>query len=87
MNISELPIDKLKLCIENEKRRLADIVETYNKEYDEYSRWLSQVDEKKEERESHFNSLTKSLVGAQEFIKECETRLTKLQNGEISESN
>ena len=79
MNISELPIDKLKLCIENEKRRLADIVETYNKEYDEYSRWLSQVDEKKEERELHFNSLTKSLVGAQEFIKECETRLKEIE--------
>ena len=79
MNISELPIDKLKLCIENEKHRLADIVETYNKEYDEYSRWLSQVDEKKEERELHFNSLTKSLVGAQEFIKECETRLKEIE--------
>ena len=79
MNISELPIDKLKLCIENEKRRLADIVETYNKEYDEYSRWLNQVDEKKEERETHFESLTKALVCAQEFIKECETRLKEIE--------
>lgn len=79
MNISELPIDKLKLCVENEKRRLADIVETYNKEYDEYSRWLSQVDEKKEEREAHFERLKNALIGAQEFINNCETRLKEIE--------
>ena len=81
MNIAELPIDKLKQCVENEKNRLTDIVETYNKEYDKYSRWLSQVDEKKEEREAHFESLKNALIGAQEFIKECETRLKEIQNG------
>lgn len=31
MNIAELPIDKLKQCVENEKSRLTDIVDTYNK--------------------------------------------------------
>lgn len=79
MNISELPIDKLKLCIENEKHRLADIVETYNKEYDEYSRWLNLVEEKKEEREAHFESLKNALIGAQEFINNCEIRLKEIE--------
>ena len=81
MNISELPLDKLKQCLENERNRLIDIVETYNKEYDEYSRWVNLVEEKKKEREAHFESLTKALVCAQEFIHECETRLKEIQNG------
>lgn len=50
MNIGELDIDKLKQCVINEKRRLEDIVNTYNKEYDEYARWLNLVDEKKKEK-------------------------------------
>lgn len=79
MNISELPIDKLKLCIENEKRRLVDIVETYNKEYDEYARWWYLVEEKKKKREAHFESLKNSLIGAQEFINDCETRLKEIE--------
>lgn len=78
MNISELPIDKLKQCIENEKRRLTDIVNTYNKEYDEYAKWLNLVDEKKKEREAHFESLKNSLIGAQKFIKDCEIRLKEI---------
>lgn len=86
MNIYEQPIDKLKLCIENEKRRLSDIVNTYNKEYNEYARWLNLVEEKKKEREAHFERLTKALSCAQEFIHECETRLTQLENGETSQS-
>lgn len=79
MNISELPIDKLKQCIENEKYRLADIVDTYNKEYDEYARWLNLVKEKKKEREEYFESLKNSLIGAQKFIKDCETRLKEIE--------
>ena len=84
MNIYEQPIDKLELCIVNEKRRLSDIVDTYNKEYDEYARWLNLVEEKKEEREAHFESLTNALRCAQAFIRECQIQLDKLkQNGEI----
>lgn len=81
MNISELSIDKLKQCVENEKSRLTDIVNTYNKEYDEYARWLNLVEEKKKKREAHFESLKNALIGAQEFIKECEIRLKEIQNG------
>ena len=84
MNIYEQPIDKLKLCIENEKRRLSDIVNTYNKEYDEYARWLNLIEEQKEKGDAHFESLTKSLSCAQQFIHECETRLNQLQNGAAS---
>lgn len=80
MNISELPIDKLKQCVENEKNRLTDIVDTYNKEYNEYSRWLDLVEEKKEEREAHFESLKNALICAQEFINNCETRLKEIEN-------
>lgn len=87
MNISELPLDKLQQCIENEKKRLSEIVNTYNREYDEYANWLNLVEEKKKEREAHFEHLKNALIGAQEFIKECETRLTQLQNGEVSQSN
>ena len=79
MNIAELPIDKLRQCVENEKDRLTDIVNTYNKEYDEYVRWLNLVDEKKKEREAHFESLKNALISAQEFIKECETRLKEIE--------
>lgn len=83
MNIYEQPIDKLELCIVNEKRRLSDIVDTYNKEYAEYARWLNLVEEKKAEREAHFESLTNALACAQEFIRECQIQLDKLkQNGE-----
>lgn len=81
MNIGELDIDKLKQCVINEKRRLEDIVDTYNKEYDEYARWLDLVDEKKKEREAHFESLKNALIGAQKFIKDCETRLKEIENG------
>ena len=80
MNISELPIDKLKQCIENEKNRLADIVDIYNKEYDEYARWLNLIEEKKKEREVHFESLKNALICAQEFIHNCETRLKEIEN-------
>ena len=79
MNISELPIDKLKQCVENEKNRLTDIVETYNKEYDEYARWLNLVEEKKKKREAHFESLKNALISAQEFINDCETRLKEIE--------
>lgn len=81
MNIGELDIDKLKQCVINEKRRLADIVDTYNKEYDEYTKWLNLVEEKKKEREARFESLKNALNGAQEFIKDCETKLKEIQNG------
>lgn len=81
MNIAELPIDKLKQCIENEKNRLTDIVKTYNKEYDEFANWWYLVEEKKKEREAHFESLKNSLIGAQKFIKDCETRLKEIENG------
>lgn len=79
MNIGELDIDKLKQCIINEKRRLADIVDTYNKEYDEYAKWLNLVDEKKKEREAHFESLKNALIGAKKFINDCETRLKEIE--------
>ena len=79
MNIGELDIDKLKQCVINEKNRLADIVNTYNKEYDEYTKWLESVDEKKKEREVHFESLKNSLIGAQKFIEDCETRLNEVE--------
>ena len=79
MNIGELDIDKLKQCVINEKNRLADIVNTYNKEYDEYAKWLESVDEKKKEREVHFESLKNSLIGAQKFIEDCETRLNEIE--------
>lgn len=79
MNISELPLDKLKQCLENERNRLTDIVDTYNKEYDEYVRWLNLVEEKKKEREAHFESLRNALVCAQEFIHKCETRLKEIE--------
>lgn len=79
MNIGELDIDKLKQCIVNEKHRLTDIVDTYNKEYDEYAMWLNLVDEKKKEREAHFEKLKNSLICAQEFIKDCETRLKEIE--------
>jgi len=86
MNIYEQPIDKLQLCIVNEKRRLSDIVDTYNKEYDEYARWLNLVEEKKAEREAYFERLTKALSCAQKFIHDCEEQIKKLQNGEVSQS-
>lgn len=79
MNIGELDIDKLKQCVINEKNRLADIVNTYNKEYDEYTKWLESVEEKKKEREVHFESLKNSLIGAQKFIEDCETRLNEIE--------
>ena len=79
MNIGELDIDKLKQCVINEKRRLADIVDTYNKEYDEYTKWLNLVEEKKKEREARFESLKNALIGAQEFINNCETRLKEIE--------
>lgn len=79
MNIGELDIDKLKQCVINEKNRLADIVNTYNKEYDEYTKWLESVEEKKKEREVHFESLKNSLIGAQKFIEDCETRLNEVE--------
>jgi len=79
MNIAELPLDKLKQCIENEKRRLTDIVDTYNKEYDEYAKWLNLVEEKKKERDAYFESLTKALTCAQEFIYKCEIRLKEIE--------
>ena len=87
MNIYEQPIDKLELCIVNEKRRLSDIVATYTKEYNEYARWLNLVEKKKEEREAYFERLTKAVICAQEFIRECQIQLDKLkQNGETSQS-
>ena len=79
MNIGELDIDKLKQCVINEKNRLTDIVNTYNKEYDEYAKWLESVEEKKKEREAQFESLKNSLIGAQKFIEDCETRLNEIE--------
>lgn len=79
MNIGELDIDKLKQCVINEKNRLADIVNTYNKEYNEYAKWLESVEEKKKEREARFESLKNSLIGAQKFIEDCEKRLNEVE--------
>lgn len=79
MNIGELDIDKLKQCVINEKNRLADIDATYNKEYYEYTKWLESVEEKKKEREAHFESLKNSRIGAQKFIEDCETRLNEIE--------
>ena len=79
MNIGELDIDKLKQCVINEKNRLTDIDATYNKVYNEYAKWLESVEEKKKEREAHFESLKNSRIGAQKFIEDCETRLNEIE--------
>ncbi len=40
---------------------------------------LESVEEKKKEREAHFESLKNSLIGAQKFIEDCETRLNEVE--------
>ena len=79
MNIGELDIDKLKQCVINEKNRLTDIVNIYNREYDKYVKWLESVEEKKKERDAYFESLKNSRIGAQKFIEDCETRLNEIE--------
>lgn len=80
MNIAELPIDKLKQCIENEKNRLVQIQEALQKislEYEqkrtEFRNILSDLEDKCMELES-------SQKCAHKFINDCETRLKEIQN-------
>ena len=83
MNIYEQPIDKLQQCIENENNRLNKIVDSLYKLRQEYEDKRTEFSNKLADIENQILTLEGSYECAKQFISDCQTQLTKLQqNGE-----
>ena len=78
MNISELPLDKLKLCIENEKNRLEHINYSLHRKYQEYDKKRAEFRNMLSDMEDEISELEIAKVGAKDFLDECEIRLKEL---------
>lgn len=79
MNISELPIDKLRQCITNEKIRLDLIEEELQKTSLEYKQKRTEFMNIFSDLENKWMKLESAQKCAQKFINDCETRLKEIK--------